>query len=872
MLTPMMQQYMEIKEQNKDTIIFYRLGDFYEMFFEDAKTASQILGLTLTGRDCGLEERAPMCGVPFHSCDPYITKLVAAGYKVGICEQVEDPKEAKGIVKREIVRVVTPGTITLSDAVEETKNNFLVCIFAQGGKYGFSVTDASTGEIYATEFNQAGAKADLLSEIAKFSPSEIIYNKEVEGDKFLRRILKERYKAFIQSVESDCTEAEASQEMLKKHYLPEDIKEIASKELASRATAILFDYLEKTQMTDLSHMKKIQVYDSVQFLSLDSVARANLELVKTMRDGSKRGSLLSVLDRTCTPMGGRMISNWVRQPLVSVSNIKRRNKAVEEFYLNNSLRDGLRNALKDINDIERLVSKIEYQTVNGKDLIALKNTIKKLPLIASLAAGCKSSLMLELYTDFDVLADIYEIIDDAIDDEAPFSIREGKIIKRGYDEQLDEWIFGRDHGKERLKALEAEEKEKTGIKNLKIGFNKVFGYFLEVTKSYQSLVPDTYIRKQTLANAERYITPELKEIEDLVLRSDEKIIDREYKLFCEIREKIKEQSGKIQKTARVIATIDVLASLAEVSVKNAYVMPEIDAGDIIDIKDGRHAVVEHFMRDSLFVPNDTFLNCDENMFSIITGPNMAGKSTYMRQIAIIVILAQMGCFVPAKSARIGVVDKIFTRIGASDDLASGQSTFMVEMNEMANIINNATSKSLLIIDEIGRGTSTFDGLAIAWAIVEYITDKKKMGARTLFATHYHELTVLEEQIKEVKNYCITAKKREDDIVFLRKIIRGGADESYGIEVAKLAGISDVVVKKAKKILGQLETGGQKQKNREILSEKPVETQEMPMQFNMFDGPKNEIIEELKNISLEVLTPIEAMNKLFELKNKAEKLN
>ncbi len=871
MLTPMMQQYMEIKEKNQDTIIFYRLGDFYEMFFEDAKTASQILGLTLTGRDCGMEERAPMCGVPFHSCDPYITKLVAAGYKVGICEQVEDPKEAKGIVKREIVRVVTPGTITLSDAVEETKNNFLVCLFAKGGKYGFSVTDASTGEVYATEFNQAGAKSDILSEIAKFSPSEIIFNKEVEGDKFLKRVLKEKYNAYVQSIESVCSEKENAQQMLNKHY--GDNKEIFAKELALCATAMLFDYLEQTQMTDLSHMKPVQVYDSVQFLSLDATARANLELVKTMRDGNKRGSLLSVIDRTCTPMGGRMISNWVQQPLVSVTNIKRRNKAVEELYNETALRDNLRTALKDINDIERLVSKIEYQTVNGKDLIALKNTIRKLPLIASLATKFKSSLLLELYTDFDLLGDIYGLIDDAIDDEAPFSVREGGIIKRGYDTQLDEWIYGRDHGKDRLKALEAEEKEKTGIKNLKIGFNKVFGYFLEVTRSYQELVPDYYIRKQTLTNAERYITPELKEIEDLVLRSDEKIVDREYKLFCEIREQIKAQSQKIQKTARVIATMDVLASLAEVSVKNAYVMPEIDASDIIDIKDGRHAVVEHFMRDSLFVPNDTLLDCDENMFSIITGPNMAGKSTYMRQIAIIVVLAQMGCFVPAKSARIGVVDKIFTRIGASDDLASGQSTFMVEMNEMANIINNATAKSLLIIDEIGRGTSTFDGLAIAWAIVEHITDKKKIGARTLFATHYHELTVLEDKIKEVKNYCITAKKREDDIVFLRKIIRGGADESYGIEVAKLAGISDSVVKKAKKILGQLEMGGQKQKNKEVLTAKPVEEAvEMPMQFNMFDGPKNEIIDELKNISLEVLTPIEAMNKLFELKNKAEKLN
>lgn len=868
MLTPMMQQYMEIKEKNKDSIVFYRLGDFYEMFFDDAKEASAILGLTLTGRDCGLEERAPMCGVPFHSCDPYITKLVNAGKKVAICEQVEDPKEAKGIVKREIVRVVTPGTITLSDAVDENKNNFLACIYMNGGKYGFCVADSSTGEIYATKFEHAGAKSDVLNEIAKFMPSEVIFNEALSSDKYLMQIFKEKYKIFAQSVISDCYDKNCANEILSKHYGSDLADSKLKDELILIPSAVLFDYLEKTQMTDLRHMKKIQVYESLQYLSMDSTARYNLELTKTMRDGSKRGSLLGVIDKTCTPMGGRMIQSWIMQPLVSCHHIKRRHKAVEELFKNTQLRDSIREVLKTVNDMERLVSKIEYQTVNGKDLNALKLTISKIKPLSELIGGCSSSLMLEIYTDLDLLEDVYSLIDSSIDEDAPFSIREGKIIKRGYDDILDGWVDGRDHGRERLKELEQTEKERTKIKNLKVGYNKVFGYYIEVTKSYLDLVPEEYIRKQTLANAERYITPELKEIEDLVLRSDEKITDREYRLFCEIRDKIKEQSQRIQKTARAIANTDVLASFAEVSVKNGYVMPEVDVGDEIKIKDGRHPVVEYYIKDSLFVPNDTYLDRKDNTFSIITGPNMAGKSTYMRQIAIIVVMAQMGCFVPAKSARIGIADKIFTRIGASDDLASGQSTFMVEMNEMANIINNATNKSLLIIDEIGRGTSTFDGLAIAWAIAEYISDKKKLGARTLFATHYHELTALEDKISCIKNYCITAKKRNDDIVFLRKIVPGHADESYGIEVAKLAGISNEVVKKAKKILSELEEGKVSQKTA-VRAEKPIrEEYGMP---DMFCVAKDEIIDEIRNIQIDVMSPIEALNKIFELKSKADKI-
>ena len=867
-MTPMMLQYLEIKEKNKDCIIFYRLGDFYEMFFSDAQIASEILGLTLTGRDCGEENRAPMCGVPYHSCDPYIAKLVKAGYKVAICEQVSDPKESKGLVQREIVKVITPGTITIPDAIEENTNNFIVGILKDGASFGFTAADATTGELYATEFTSDSAKSDMLNEIAKFAPSEIIYNSILEEDKYSLNIITKRYNPFMQLTEDiQYNDAKAFLEEHLKNHLKKD--DIAENKLAARSAAMMLKYLAKTQMTELEHINKAEFYESCQYLCLDSVARANLELTKTFREGVKKGSLLSIIDKTKTGMGARMISNWLVQPLVSCRHIQRRLDAVEEFVKKQMLREEMRNALSNISDIERIVSKIEYQTVNARDLLALNESIKNLPDIKNLMSECESGLLVEMFTEFDLLNDIYNLISVSIETkETPFTIREGGIIKEGYDATLDEWRNGRKNGGARLAQLEARERERTGIKNLKVSYNRVFGYYIEVTRSYFDLIPDDYIRKQTLANAERFITEELKEIEDIVLRSTEKIVAREYNLFCEIRENIKSKIQRLQKTAKVIATVDSIASLSEVAVKNNYTKPEVTQTSEIIIKDGRHPVVETMLKNSLFVPNDTTLDCDENMFSIITGPNMAGKSTYMRQIAVIVILAQMGSYVPATYARVGVVDKIFTRIGASDDLSSGQSTFMVEMNEVANIINNATSKSLLIIDEVGRGTSTFDGLSIAWALVEYIADKKKLGARTLFATHYHELTQLEEKLKGVKNYCIIAKKRGDDIVFLRKIVRGGADESYGIEVAKLAGVSDDIIKSAKKILASLESD--EPKNKPVKKAENTETSG-DVQFNMFEADRSDFIKEISEIDINVLSPIEAMNKLFELKNKAESI-
>ena len=868
MLTPMMKQYLKIKEQYKDCLIFYRLGDFYEMFFGDAKIGSEVLGLTLTGRDCGSEERAPMCGVPYHSCDSYIAKLVANGYKVAICEQLTDPKESKGIVERGITRIVTPGTITIPDAYEETKNNFLMCIVKIGSSYAIAVTDVSTGELHATEFKNESAKTDLLSEAVKYNPSEVVCNKAFFEDKFCREFLKSKVKPFIQCFETDAQDKENAMQIVISHFEGKYPKYLLKeKELSVSAIAVLLRYLNKMQMTDLKHICNIDFYENTQYLSLDTVARQNLELVKTMRDGNKKGSLYGVLDKTKTSMGARLLANWINQPLVSVGHIKRRLDAVEELIQNVSLRDALRECLKDINDIERLVSKLEYSTVNARDLNALKDSAKLFPEFERLILNAKSGLMVELSTEFDLLADISMLIETAIKQEdVPFTIREGGIIRKGYDAQLDEWIDARDNGGNRLRELEARERERTGIKNLKIAYNRVFGYYIEVTRSYYDFIPDNYIRKQTLANAERFITEELKELEDLVLRSNEKIVAREYNIFCQIRDKIKTQLERIQKSAKVLSTVDVLCNFATVSVKNNYVKPEISLDDEIEIKDGRHPVVETFLTDSLFVPNDAFLDCDENMTAIITGPNMAGKSTYMRQIAIIVIMAQMGCFVPASYAKIGIVDKIFTRIGASDDLSSGQSTFMVEMSEVANILDNATPKSLLLLDEIGRGTSTFDGMSIAWAIIEYVSDKKKLGARTLFATHYHELTQLEDKIKGVKNYCIVAKKRDDNIVFLRKIVRGGADESFGVEVAKLAGVKDEVIKRGKQILSEIEKGEvKKPKTQKTVSE------EENMQFDIVDNVVSDFLEEIKRIDINVLSPIEAMNKLFEIKNKADKL-
>jgi len=701
MYTPMMEQYFEIKKQYEDCIVFYRLGDFYEMFFDDAKKASKILGLTLTGRDCGQPERAPMCGVPYHSCDTYIAKLVKAGCKVAICEQVEDPKTAKGIVKRDIVRVVTPGTITIPDVVEETKNNFLICGIKHGADFALAAADATTGELYATEYLGESAKLDFMNELSKYSPSEVIYNKSLAEDKFVIKYISDKFSAFTQCVTYDCEKTDLAINKLKEHF-GENFRRQETEEykLASVAVAVLLSYLEETQMNSLEHIGKVEYYSSGQYMGLDSVARYNLELTKTMRDGIKKGSLLGVLDRTCTAMGARMLGSWINQPLISCGHIKRRQDAVEEFYKNIALREDVRLHLKEIYDMERIISKIEYRTVNARDLLALSSSVSHLPEISKSMEKCTSSLLLEVYTDLDLLEDIKGLIDVSIETkETPFSIREGGIIKSGYDEQLDEWKNAKNNGSKMLRELEAREREITGIKNLKINYNKVFGYYIEVTKSYLDLVPDSYIRKQTLTNAERYITEELKELEDLVLRSTEKIVAREYNLFCEIRDSIKTRMERLQKTAKVISSIDVLASLGLVASENNYVKPLVDTSMDIEIKDGRHPVVEDVSRDVLFVPNDALLDDKDNTFCIITGPNMAGKSTYMRQVAVITIMAQMGSFVPASYAKIGIVDRVFTRIGASDDLSSGQSTFMVEMNEVSNILNNATNRSLLILDE-----------------------------------------------------------------------------------------------------------------------------------------------------------------------------
>ncbi len=867
--TPMMKQYFEIKEKYTDCIVFYRLGDFYEMFFGDAKVASEVLGLTLTGRDCGQEERAPMCGVPFHSCDGYIAKLVKAGFKVAICEQTQDPTEAKGIVERKVIKVITPGTITMPDVLEDKKNNFLIAIYKSGLGYGVAAADVSTGELYATSLDGIAAKTDLLNELSKYSPSEVVYNEFLTMDNAVLNFIAHKFKCLAQKRE-ELPEPETV-ELLKEHVSNKLTKAVLEQErLGVLASGLLVSYLKETQMTDLDQFTYIEFYKSEQYLGLDTVARYNLELTKTMREQEKKGSLLWVLDKTCTAMGGRMLSTWVQQPLVSCAQIKRRHEAVGELLEKHSLREELRVALSNVRDMERMISKIDYGSANPKDMLGLRDSILSFPGVLQSMKHLSGSLVKELCTEFDTLEDIKNVITAAIDDNAPFTVREGGIIKEGYDEELDSWRKGKNDGARQLLELEAKEKEQTGIKNLKISYNKVFGYYIEVTKSYFDLVPPHYVRKQTLANCERFITDELKVIEDMVLRSDDKIVAKEYRLFCAIRERIRDEIERIQRTAKVIASIDVLASLAEVAYKNNYVKPEIDLSGEIDIKDGRHPVVEKVMTDSLFVPNDTYLNKKESSFSIITGPNMAGKSTYMRQTALICILAQMGSFVPASSARIGVVDKIFTRIGASDDLASGQSTFMVEMNEVANIIENATENSLLILDEIGRGTSTFDGLSIAWAVVEYIADAKKMGARTLFATHYHELTELEGKIEGVKNYSVVAKKRDDTVVFLRKIVQGGADESYGIEVASLAGVPDTVIKRAKTILKALEEKGTVQVKGKEKAAKAPELQGM-MFADFSQAPKDELIEEIKKIDINILSPIEAMNKLFEIKKKAEEI-
>ena len=874
-LTPMMKQYMQTKEEYKDCILFYRLGDFYEMFFDDALTASKELEITLTGKNCGLEERAPMCGIPYHAVDSYLNRLVSKGYKVAICEQVEDPKTAKGIVKREVIRVVTPGTNLDTQGLDETKNNYIMCIVYMADRYGLSVADVTTGEYLVTELD---SQTKLMDELYKFMPSEIVCNEAFYMSGLDLDDLKNRLHMAIYSLEAWYFDDALCRETLQEHFKVASLEGIglSDYECGMIASGALLKYLEETQKNSLSHMSRLTRYATGNYMVLDSATRRNLELVETLREKQKRGSLLWVLDKTKTAMGARTLRKYVEQPLIDKKSIVKRLDAGAELKDNAICREEIREYLNPVYDLERLVGKITYQSANPRDLIAFQSSLSMLPSVKCILKDMESDLLKEIYEELDPLEELCDLVGRAIQEEPPLAMKEGGIIKDGYNEEVDRLRKAKSEGKNWLADLETKEREKTGIKNLRIRYNKVFGYYLEVTNSFKDLVPDYYTRKQTLANAERYIIPELKELEDTILGAEDKLCALEYELYCEVRNTIAAELTRIQRTAKAVAKLDVIASLALVAERNNYVRPKINEKGVIDIRDGRHPVVEKMIPNDMFIANDTYLDDKKQRISIITGPNMAGKSTYMRQAALIVLMAQLGSFVPASSANIGLVDRIFTRVGASDDLASGQSTFMVEMNEVANILRNATSKSLLILDEIGRGTSTFDGLSIAWAVVEYISNSKLLGAKTLFATHYHELTELEGKISNVNNYCIAVKEKGDDIVFLRKIVKGGADKSYGIQVAKLAGVPDPVINRAKEIVEELVTADITGKVKDIAvqgSETKKKTQkkldEVDLtQFSLFDTVKDDdVLNELKELDISHMTPMDAMNKLYQLQNK-----
>jgi DNA mismatch repair protein MutS len=859
-MTPMMKQYQQIKEKNMDNILFFRLGDFYEMFFDDAKTASKELELTLTGKDCGMDERAPMCGIPYHSCEAYISRLVSRGYKVAICEQTEDPATAKGIVRREIIRVITPGTVIEGSMLDEAKNNYLASVFVSDTATGLCFCDISTGEVHCTQANTSEPASKIIDEIGRFVPSEIILNTKASAISKLSSFIKERLDCTV-NIWEDRQYNIPLQEVLSQ-FKADSLEQIGLHDKTEILLALqgLMEYLKQTQMTGLERLDSIQIYSDAQYMKLDLFTRRNLELCETMRSKEKRGSLLWVIDKTKTAMGKRLIRTWLEQPLLSCAAISRRQNAVQELVEGTLLRAKLFDSLDGVFDLERLMTRIVYGTANGKELRSLAQTIERLPEVRKSIIGSSSQLLKEICNQIDPLEDILTLIDNAIAEEPPISVKEGGIIKNGYNDEVDELHGLMKDGKGFLTGIETQEREKTGIRTLKIGYNRVFGYYIEVTNSNIAQVPDSYIRKQTLTNCERYITQELKELEGRVLSAQERAVQLEYELFDNIRKSVAEQLHRVQNTAKALAQIDVLCSFAETAVKNNYCCPQMSLDGKIVIKDGRHPVVEDILVSVPFVPNDTELDINDNRTVIITGPNMAGKSTYMRQVALITLMAQTGSFVPALSAKIGIVDSIFTRVGASDDLASGQSTFMVEMSEVANILKNATSSSLLILDEIGRGTSTFDGMSIARAVVEYVTDKKKLGAKTLFATHYHELTELEELIDGVKNYNIAVKKHGDEITFLRRIIRGGADDSYGIEVAKLAGIPAPVVSRAKEILKQLEAGRPVEERRKSMKQQAPQLE----QLSMSDPLADSIMGKLRSIDANTLSPIEAMNILFEL--------
>lgn len=857
-LSPMMKQYFEIKEKNKDCILFYRLGDFYEMFYDDAILASRELELTLTGRDCGQEERAPMCGVPFHSCEGYIAKLVSKGYKVAICEQTEDPKAAKGLVKRDIIRVITPGTVMEQSMLDESRNNYICSMYSSDKKIGICFCDISTGELYATDISGRDYYRILTNQLSSYSPREILFGGDIINLKQLPEFIKSKLSAGVEMLDDDKFELSLCRETVEQQF-PGEMHLISDKPVVISSVGALINYLRETQMSGLERINHLEIYNESQYMRLDYNTQRNLELTQTMLSKTKRGSLLWVIDKTKTAMGKRLIRSWLDHPLMNISKINNRQSAVEELVNDTVLRLELTETLSGIYDIERIMTKIVYGSANARDLRSLCSAITDLPQISDLISGCQSSYMRMIYKDLDLLEDIHSLIDSAIVDDPPFSVREGGMIREGYNEELDIVNSDMNNSKDILSQIEAQEREKTGIPKLKIGYNRVYGYFLEVTNFYKNLVPDTYIRKQTLTGSERYITPDLKDLESRILGAKDRAIAMEYTLFETIRTTVSDNLERIQNTAKALATLDALTSLANVASDNRYVRPEVNQSTAIVIKDSRHPVVELLLRDSSFVPNDVNLDTKGERVDIITGPNMAGKSTYMRQIALIVLMAQIGSFVPASSAKIGIVDSIFTRVGASDDLASGQSTFMVEMNEVANIVKNATSKSLLILDEIGRGTSTFDGMSIARAVLEYCADKKKLGAKTLFATHYHELSVMEQLLDGVKNYSIAVKKRGDDITFLRRIVPGGADDSYGIEVAKLAGVPNTIINRAKEILADLESG-----KAETIIEKVNVNEDT--QLSLMGVASSPVIDKLKSVDLNTLTPIEAMNLLYELKN------
>ncbi len=867
-LSPMMRQYLEIKKNYEDTILMFRLGDFYEMFFEDAKTVSRELELVLTGRDCGLEERAPMCGVPFHSVDSYLARLIAKGYKVAICEQMEDPSTVKGIVRRDVVRIVTPGTVIESNMLDETQNNFLCSIFFRDGAAGVCFADVSTGAMHLTDIDGKMCENKIINELARFMPSEIILNREASALKAVKAFITDKCSALVETFDEDyCLLNEASAAICSQFgcNTPEDVAHGVSAQSIMSA-GICLKYLREVQRTELSNIRSLDYYSESGFMKLDLAARRSLELTRTMRSNDKRGSLLWTLDKTCTAMGKREIREWLDRPLTNPAKIIGRHNAVDELTQDAMLCGNIAASLTGINDIERLITRISYGTANAKELRALSAAIDRLPDVKANISECRSALLTEIRTSIDTLDDISTLINTAIIDEPPFTVREGGMVRDGFNTELDELRAIVNDGKGFLANIQQREQDRTGIKKLKIGYNRVFGYYIEVSNSFKELVPEDYIRKQTLANCERYITQELKELEAKVLGAQGRIVQLEYEIFSQVRNKTAAQLGRIQRTANAVARLDVLRSFAASALENGYVRPEITDSSTLKITDGRHPVVEKMLGGMPFVPNDTELDCEGNRCAIITGPNMAGKSTYMRQIAIIVIMAQAGSFVPARSAVIPIVDSVFTRVGASDDLSGGQSTFMVEMSEVASILKNATSKSLIIFDEIGRGTSTYDGMSIARAVLEYAADKKKLGAKTLFATHYHELTELENTVDGVKNYNISVKKRGDDITFLRRIVRGCADGSYGIDVAKLAGVPDSVVKRARQVLSQLESDEPKPASAPNYFNS-VDDNDMQLSFASNAG--GEIVDELKTLDINTLTPIEAMSVLYKFVQKAK---